>query len=96
MPYGGELSKQSTKNIGWTTRLQGNYNKNLGTGMAHNINVAVGMEASSYNYTGNSYTQRCFYKDRGLSFATNIPSSFTNYWEWMRGNVPTLTDSKPI
>ena len=62
--------------------------------MAHNINVAVGMEASSYNYTGNSYTQRCFYKDRGLSFATNIPSSFTNYWEWMRGNVPTLTDSK--
>lgn len=94
MPYGGELSKRSTKNIGWTTRLQGNYNKYLGTGMAHNINVAVGMEASSYNYTGNSYTQRCFYKDRGLSFATNIPSSFTNYWEWMRGNVPTLTDSK--
>lgn len=94
MPYGGELSKQATKNIGWTARLQGNYNKYFGEMMSHNINIAVGFEASSAHYTGDSYTQRGFYKDRGLTFATNIPSDYTTYWEWMRTNVPTLTDSK--
>ncbi len=94
MPYGGEFNKQTTKNIGWTARLQGNYNKYLGQFAQHNINVALGFEASSAHYTGDSYTQRGFYKDRGLTFATNIPDTYTNYWEWARTNVPTLTDSK--
>lgn len=94
MPYGGELNKQTTKNIGWTARLQANYNKYFGSLMQHNFNVALGMEASSAHYTGDSYTQRGFYKDRGLSFATNIPDTFTSYWEWARTNVPTLTDNK--
>ena len=94
LPYGGELTKQTTKTIGWTARLQGNYNKSIGQYAQHNINVAVGFEASSSHYTGDSYTQRGFYKDRGLTFATNIPDTYTNYWEWMRTNVPTLTDNK--
>ena len=94
MPYGGELSRQSTKNIGWTARLQGNYNKYFGSNMQHNANIAIGLEANSSHYTGDSYTQRGYYQDRGKSFATNIPSSYTRYWAWMKTNVPTITDTK--
>lgn len=94
MPYGGELTKSGTKNVGWTARLQGNYNKYFGEAMTHNVNVALGLEASSSHYTGNSYTQRGYYKDRGMSFASNIPEKYTGYWNWMRTNVPTLTDNK--
>lgn len=94
MPYGGELAQQSTKNVGWTARLQGNYNKFFGPAMQHNINVALGLEASSAHYTGDSYTQRGYYADRGRTFATNIPESYTEYWSWMRTNVPTITDTR--
>lgn len=94
MPYGGELSNQTTKNVGWTARFQGNYNKFFGEAMAHNINVAIGLEASSSHYTGRSETQRGYYRDRGMSFASNIPSSYANYWKWMRTNVPAISDRK--
>lgn len=94
LPYGGELSKNNTKSVGWTARLQANYNKYFGEAMAHNINVAAGFEASSTHYKANSYTQRGYYKDRGMSFASNIPEKFTGYWNWMRSNVPSLTDRK--
>lgn len=94
MPYGGELTKQQSKTVGWTGRLQGNYNKYFGANFQHNINVAAGFEASSTNYTGDTYTQRGYYKDRGRTFASNISSDFTNYWNWMRTNVPTITDTR--
>lgn len=94
MPYGGQLSKQNNKTVGWTARLQGNYNKYFGGNLQHNVNVAVGVEASSTHYTGNSYTQRGYYKDRGKSFASNIPSSYSSYWSWASSNVPSITDTK--
>lgn len=93
-PYGGELSRQHTSQKGWTARLQGNYNKYLGAGRKHNINVALGFEASSNKTDGDRYRQRCYFKDRGMSFATNVPASFTNYWAWMQGNVPVITSAK--
>ena len=93
MPYGGELGKQQNKTIGWTTRLQGNYNKYFGD-YKHNINVALGLEASSTAYTGNQFTQRGYYADRGRTFASQIPSTFTEYWNWVSSNVPTITDTK--
>lgn len=94
LPYGGELSQQKYRNIGWTARVQGNYNKFFGPSMQHNINVALGFEASSSHYTGTNFTQRGYYKDRGRSFASNIPSSYTTYWNWVSTNVPSITDSK--
>lgn len=94
LPYGGELITQSNKNVGWTARLQGNYNKYFGENMKHNINVALGFEASSNHSKGYNYTQRGYYKDRGMSFATNIPQEFTAYWNWMRTNVPSLSNNK--
>ena len=93
-PYGGELSRQHTSQKGWTARLQGNYNKYLGAGRKHNINVALGFEASSNKTDGDRYRQRCYFKDRGMSFATNVPTSYTNYWAWMQGNVPVITSAK--
>ncbi len=93
MPYGGELQSQTTKTVGWTARLQGNYNKYFGD-YNHNINIAAGLEASSLRYTGNQWTQRGYYKDRGRTFATNIPETFTEYWKWVRSNVPVITDTK--
>ena len=94
MPYGGELTKQNSKNVGWTARLQANYNKSFGNDMQHNINVALGFEASSTHTSGSTSTQRGYYKDRGMTFASNIPTSYTGYWSWMQTNVPTLTDNK--
>ena len=93
-PYGGELSRQHTGQKGWTARLQGNYNKYLGAGRKHNINVALGLEASSNRTSGDRYRQRCYFKDRGMSFATNVPLTYTNYWSWMQGNVPVITSAK--
>jgi len=93
MPYGGELGKQQNKTVGWTTRLQGNYNKYFGD-YAHNINVALGLEASSSKYTGNEFTQRGYYQDRGRTFASEIPATFTEYWSWVRSNVPQITDTR--
>lgn len=93
-PYGGELSRQHTAQKGWTARLQGNYNKYLGAGRKHNINVALGLEASSNKTEGDRYKQRCYFKDRGMSFATNVPLTYTNYWSWMQGNVPVITSAK--
>ena len=93
MPYGGEFRKSTNKNIGWTARIQGNYNKYFGSDKQHNANIALGFEASSGHYTGDSYTQRGYYKDRGRSFATGIPANFVYYWNWMRENVPHITDA---
>lgn len=93
LPYGGELGKQTSKTVGWTARLQGNYNKYFGD-YKHNINVAAGLEASSTKYTGEQWTQRGYYKDRGRTFASQIPTEFTEYWGWVRSNVPVITDTR--
>ena len=94
-PYGGELNSQKFSNVGYTARLQGNFNKwfkLFGDEYNHNINIAAGMEASSGRYTGTAFTQRGYYPDRGRTFAVNIPLSYTAYYTWLAGNVPTITD----
>jgi len=95
MPYGGQLSQQTSRNTGWTARLQGNWNKYFGANFQHNINLAAGLEASSAHTTGNAYTKRGYYEDRGKTFAVNIPETYTSYWSWARAtDVPTITDTK--
>lgn len=94
LPYGGELSVNKKRTLGWTARLQANYNKYFGEGKKYNVNLAGGFEASSSHYTGDDYTQRGYYKDRGRTFATQIPSSYENYWSWVSSHVPTITDTK--
>lgn len=94
LPYGGILTTNRYRNKGWTTRLQGNYNKWLGKDRNHNINVAVGVEASSNMYSGYSREDRGYFQDRGKSFMEEIPETFTSYTTWLRRNHPTITDTK--
>lgn len=94
LPYGGELSMTHNQTEGWTARLQGNYNKYLDADKHNNINIAAGVEASSSHYTGDAYTQRGYFVDRGKTFATNIPATYSNYWSWVRSHVPSITDTR--
>ncbi len=94
MPYGGQLGQQHNKTYGWTARVQGNYNKYFGDNYQHNINVAMGLEASSTHYTGNNQVNRGYYADRGRTFASEIPATYAQYWDWVRSNVPTITDTR--
>lgn len=94
MPFGGELSENNTDMNAWTVRLQGNMNKYFGQEMQHNVNLAVGVEASSTHYNGNSFTQRGYYQNRGKKFVTSIPSTYTSYLTWLGTNMPTIVDSR--
>ena len=94
LPYGGILNTDRYRNKGWTTRLQGNYNKWLGKDRNHNINVAVGVEASSNLYSGYTREDRGYFQDRGKSFMENVPEEYTKYTSWLRNNHPTITDTK--
>ncbi len=92
-PYGGELRTADTDTRGFTTRLQGNYNKYLGHDLDHMINFALGVEASSTTTKGYSRTDRGYFVDRGETFITGI-TNYSEYTAWLQNNVPTLTDGK--
>lgn len=93
IPYGGELNTSHTDTRGFTSRLQGNYNKYFGDDHQHMINVAVGLEASSTLTKGYSRVDRGYFIDRGQSFITGL-TEFPNYTAWLQNNVPSLTDGK--
>ncbi len=94
MPFGGELSKQTTKNKSYTARLQANINKYFGKDNMHYINVALGAEANSNRYEAFSLTERGYYLDRGKKFIADIPATYTTYTNWVLGNVPSITDTR--
>ncbi len=94
LPYGGILNTNRIRNTGWTTRLQGNYNKWFGKNRLHNINIAIGLEASSSMSSGYSREDRGYFKDRGKSFMVNVPEEYTQWTNWLRSNVPSITDAR--
>lgn len=94
LPYGGELSKEATKNKSYTARLQANVNKYFGSEHQHYLNVALGFEANSTRYESYANTERGYYLDRGKKFISDIPSSYTTYVNWLLTNVPTITDTR--
>lgn len=94
MPYGGEYTISTTRTKGYTARFQADANKFFGSDMQHLFNVSLGAEASSTLYRGYNRTDRGYYPDRGETFVTNVPTSYTYYYNWMSTNVPTITDTK--
>ena len=93
LPYGGELSRQETNNRSYTIRLQLNANKYFGLDSQHNIYGSLGFEMSSTRYKSYSNVSRGYYKDRGMSFVTNVDMDiFTAYRDWLASNAPTLSD----
>ncbi len=93
MPYGGELSHNTTHSESYMARLQANFNKYFGSNKQHNINIAIGSEVNSTRYNGFSIENRGYYLDRGEKFAISIPTNYTAYYQWLAGNIPTITDN---
>lgn len=96
LPYGGELTTNTTKTKSYTARLQANLSKYWGKNQEHYLNVAIGAEVNATNYNAFSYTQRGYYADRGKSFVTDIDPGYyaTYYASWVKSNVPVITDSR--
>lgn len=95
MPYGGQLSKNNTRNRSWTARFQLDANQYFGEDEIHNISGGLGFEASSTTYKGYSRTDRGYFPDRGMTFVSGINlDDYPYYKDWMAENVPTITDSK--
>ena len=93
LPYGGELSRQESKNNSYTVRLQLNANKYFGRSEQHNINGSLGYEMSSVRYKGYNNVTRGYYKDRGMSFVNNVDvEDYPDYARWLASNVPSLSD----
>ena len=94
-PYGGTLKTNHTRNISYTFRLQGDYNKRFGANDYHFINAMAGYELSSTKYNSTSEEVRGYYKDRGRTFADNgdVNSStfdkYPLYYGWLIDNHPT-------
>ena len=93
-PYGGELQSSNTRMSGWTTRLQGNFNKYLGESNQHMFNLSIGLELSSSGTKGYSRTDRMYFADRGETFMNGVsPSDFPSYYEdFVKNSVPTMVD----
>ncbi len=96
LPYGGELTTNTTKTKSYMARLQANLSKYLGKNQEHYLNVSIGAEVNATNYNAFSYTQRGYYADRGKSFVTDIDPGYyaTYYASWVKSNVPVITDNR--
>ena len=93
LPAGGELKQQSSRNESVTARLQLDANKYFGLAEEHNINASLGFEASSTKYVGTEITNRGYYPDRGLQFATFEQGVYPVFDAWLLANRPVLTDN---
>ncbi|MDE7373909.1 MAG: SusC/RagA family TonB-linked outer membrane protein, partial [Odoribacter sp.] len=93
LPAGGELKQQTSRNENYTARLQLDVNKYFGADEQHNINASLGWEVSSTQYVGTDITNRGYYPDRGLQFATFEQGTYPKFDAWLLANRPTLTDN---
>ena len=95
-PYGGELTKNSTRNSSYMLRLQTDYSRYWDKNKDHFTNASVGYELSSSTYKGTSNTERGYYKDRGMTFAEFAEgdySEYSSFYDWLASNHPTYTKS---
>ena len=61
MPYGGELSKQTTRNKSYTARLQANISKTFDD--IHHVSAVIGSEANSNRYEAFKTIQRGYFEE---------------------------------
>ncbi len=94
LPFGGELSNNTTRTNSYTIRLQMNLNKYFGLDNQHNINASAGFEVNSSRYNGFRSVHRGYYRDRGKKFVAEISTTdYPHYATWLAKNVPTSTDN---
>ena len=93
LPFGGELTTNSTRNRNYMLRVQLNLDKYFGQDK-HNVNASVGYEVSSTKYKGNSSTMRGYYKDRGKQFSITTLNDYPAFKAWLEANAyPTISDN---
>ena len=93
LPFGGELTTNSTRNRNYMLRVQLNLDKYFGQDK-HNVNASVGYEVSSRKYKGNSSTMRGYYKDRGKQFSITTLNDYPAFKAWLEANAyPTISDN---
>ena len=93
LPFGGELTTNSTRNRNYMLRVQLNLDKYFGQDK-HNVNASVGYEVSSTKYKGNSSTMRGYYKDRGKQFSLTTLNDYPAFKAWLEANAyPTISDN---
>ena len=93
LPFGGELTTNSTRNRNYMLRVQLNLDKYFGQDK-HNVNASVGYEVSSTKYKGNSSTMRGYYKDRGKQFSITTLNDYPAFKTWLEANAyPTISDN---
>ncbi len=89
LPYGGELKTSSTRNFGYTARLQLDYSKYI---KGHHISAAAGFEARSTKYNGISSVQWGYLPDRGETFVKIDPVQWPKYNQMVLDNPNIVTD----
>ena len=95
-PFGGELKTNSTRNSSYMLRLQSDYSRYWDKNKNHFTNASIGYEVSSSTYRGTANTERGYYKNRGMGFASFGDGDYSNYpdyYNWMIGNNPKYTKS---
>ena len=91
LPYGGELRSTHTRNMGYTARLQADYNKLFAE--KHHLTLAAGTEARSSRYTGLSSVQWGYLPDRGEKFVSINPSEWPAYRDMVMANPDVVTNT---
>lgn len=86
LPFGGELTTNSTRNRNYMLRVQLNLDKYFWQDK-HNVNASVGYEVSSTKYKGNSSTMRGYYKDRGKQFSITTLNDYPAFKTWLEANA---------
>ena len=93
LPYGGELTTQSTRNRNWMVRVQVNADKYFHDDM-YNLSASIGFEASSTRYKGYDLVSRGYYEDRGKQFSITSLDDYPIFKDWMENySYPTITDN---
>lgn len=95
-PFGGELKTNSTRNSSYMLRLQSDYSHYWDKNKDHFTNASIGYELSSSTYNGTANTERGYYKDRGMTFASLTKedySKYSDYFNWSISNHPKYSKS---
>ncbi|WP_065219146.1 MULTISPECIES: SusC/RagA family TonB-linked outer membrane protein [Butyricimonas] len=90
IPYGGELSRNETKNENYMARLQVQYNLYLDEARDHLMTFMGGWELSSSNYTGLDKTFRNYLPDRGMLIGNFNSEEYGEYTKWYTTNSKAL------
>lgn len=87
LPMGGEYREKVTRQETYTGRFQMDYNRFLGEGQEHLLNISLGGEISSVKYKGKSQTHRGYMPNRGKIFNSFDPTVYQEFAQWLMADA---------